>query len=138
VGSLEHVRPHEIEGLHHKLYRCLPSGGRVVHQFFSAVGDPHSTYMVALQHFFPGTVLSRHEHIVAAIRRAGFRIAVDVTDDYRPTLRAWFQNLVAYQEAAMRLVGVQGYNRYLTFFAASWRFFADGQAVLHRLLLVKD
>jgi cyclopropane-fatty-acyl-phospholipid synthase len=138
VGSLEHVRPHEIEMLHAKLYRALPRGGRVVHQFFSTDADPHSTYMVALQHFFPGTVLSRHSRIVGAIRRCGFRIAVDVTDDYRPTLRAWFNNLVANQEAALRLVGTHAYNKYLTFLPASWRFFADGQARLHRLLLVKD
>jgi fatty-acid desaturase/cyclopropane fatty-acyl-phospholipid synthase-like methyltransferase len=138
VGSLEHVRPHEIETLHHKLFQALPRGGRVVHQFFSADANPLSTYMVALQHFFPGTVLSRHDRISAAIRRAGFRIAVDATDDYRPTLRAWFDNLAANLQAAVGLVGVEVCNKYLVFLPASWRFFADGQARLHRLLLLKE
>ena len=138
LGSLEHVRPHEIESLHQKLYHALQVGGRVVHQFFSADTDPFSAYMVGMQHFFPGTMLSRHEEIAAAIRRAGFRIAIDVTDDYRPTLRAWFDNLVANRDAAIRLVGVRIYNKYLVFFPASWSFFANGQSRLHRLLLMKD
>jgi cyclopropane-fatty-acyl-phospholipid synthase len=138
VGSMEHVRPNEIESVHSKWFRALPRGGRIVHQFFSTDCNPHSTYMIALQHFFPGTMLSRHDRIVSAIRRAGFRIELDVTDDYRPTLRAWFDNLVANKDAAVSLVGVHGFNKYLVFFPASWRFFADRQARLHRMLLVKD
>jgi cyclopropane-fatty-acyl-phospholipid synthase len=137
IGSLEHVRPMEIEPLHRKLYQALPSGGRVVHQFFSLDRDPHSTAMVALQHFFPGTVLSRHEDVLQAMRLAGFTIELDTTDDYRPTLRSWFDNLVASKEPAVRLVGPRVYNKYLVFFAASWRFFNDGNARVHRMLLRK-
>lgn len=137
IGSMEHVRPDEIEPLHVMLFRALPPGGRVVHQFFSMDLDPYSTAMLALQQFFPGTLLSTHQHIVNCMTRAGFVIELDTTDDYRPTLRAWFDTLVANKDTALRLVDVHTYNKYLAFFATSCRFFNDGNARLHRMLLTR-
>jgi hypothetical protein len=61
-----------------------------------------------------------------------------VTDDFRPTLSAGFGNLVAKKDSAVSLVGVHGFDEFLVPFPASWRFFADRQARLHRLLLVKE
>jgi cyclopropane-fatty-acyl-phospholipid synthase len=138
VGSLEHVRPTEIEVLHQKLFRALRHGGRLVHQFFSLNRNDESKHTALIHYFFPGSMLSSHEHVLACIKQSGFRIELDTTDDYRPTLRAWFKNLVANKQAALRLVGVHTYNKYLVFLSGSWRFFNDGEACLHRLLLVKD
>jgi cyclopropane-fatty-acyl-phospholipid synthase len=57
--------------------------------------------------------------------------------DYRPTLRAWFDNLVGNRQRALELVGVQTFNRYLTFFPASWRYFDDMTGFVVRLRLDK-
>jgi cyclopropane-fatty-acyl-phospholipid synthase len=57
--------------------------------------------------------------------------------DYRPTLRAWFDRLVAHREEALRLVPVRVYNRYLTFFPTSWRYFNDHYGVVIRWVLEK-
>ena len=138
IGSMEHVRPGEIPALARKIYAALKPGGRAVHHFFSLNGnDPHATSMVTAQLFFPGSILSLHGHHLAAAREAGFTLTNDSEHDYRPTLRAWFDNLVANRERAHQLVGVQQTNKYLAFFATSWAFFNLKEATLHRLVLVK-
>jgi cyclopropane-fatty-acyl-phospholipid synthase len=68
---------------------------------------------------------------------AGFRIMHRSIHDYRPTLRAWFDNLVARKDEALKLVDLRTYNRYITFFPASWRLFNDNLAIVTRWVLEK-
>ncbi|MGL4287435.1 MAG: class I SAM-dependent methyltransferase [Phreatobacter sp.] len=138
IGAIEHVRPDEILPLAKKVHAALKPGGRAVHHFFSLNGDdPTATSMVTAQLFFPGSILSLHGQHLAAAREAGFTLTNDSEHDYRPTLRAWFDNLVANRDRAHELVGIQQTNKYLAFFATSWAFFNLKQATLHRLVLVK-
>ena len=137
IGSLEHVRPDELRRLHRKLFRALRPEGRIVHQFFSLERARVPASMLLAQEFFPGSLLSSHAEHLAAMREAGFKVVLDFTDDYRPTLRAWFDRLVSHKEAALTLAGTGVYNKYLCFFPAAWRFFDDGEAALHRVVLTK-
>lgn len=137
IAALEHVRPAEMLATHKKIFAALKPGGRLVYQFTSLNDDPCPSSMIGAQVFFPGSALSTHESICGAIERAGFQVAEDEIDDYRPTLRAWFDNLVRNREAALRIVGAETYNKYLIFFAASWRLFNEGEASLHRMLILK-
>ena len=69
---------------------------------------------------------------------AGFRTTHRSMHDYRPTLRAWFDNLVATQRgSAASSCRRADYNRYLTFFPASWRYFNDNYGVVIRWVLEK-
>ena len=68
---------------------------------------------------------------------AGFRITHRSIHDYRPTLRAWFDNLVRRRDEALKLVDVHTYNRFLTFFPASWRYFQDNIGMVTRWILEK-
>jgi cyclopropane-fatty-acyl-phospholipid synthase len=52
-------------------------------------------------------------------------------------LRAWFDRLAANRDEALKLVDVQTYNRYLTFFPASWRYFNDNWGMVTRWVLEK-
>ena len=45
--------------------------------------------------------------------------------------------MVEHKEEALRLVDVQTYNRYLTFFPASWRYFNDNWGMVTRWVLEK-
>jgi cyclopropane-fatty-acyl-phospholipid synthase len=109
---MEHVRPDEILPLLRKVHRALKPGGRLVQQFFSLN--------------------------LATAAAAGFRLSHSSEHDYRPTLRAWFDRLVAAKDEAVNLVGVQVTNKYLAFFASSWTFFDLKEVTLHRLVLNKD
>lgn len=138
IGSMEHVRAHEVEPLLLRLHRALVPNGRLVLQFFSLNTDDLPTSMITGQIFFPGSALSLYADFVRAARNAGFDITHDSSHDYRPTLRAWFNRLVENREEALKLVGLEIYNRYLTFFAVSWAFFDQKQATLHRFVLEKS
>lgn len=139
IGALEHVRPDSILPLFQRLHAALKPGGRMVQHFFSLNGtDSVPTSMIAAQAYFPGSILSLHGDIRAKAERAGFRITHDSEHDYRPTLRAWFDRLVENRDKAEAIVGVQVVNKYLVYFASSWRFFDLRQATLHRLVLMKD
>jgi cyclopropane-fatty-acyl-phospholipid synthase len=74
---------------------------------------------------------------VKGFEKAGFRIVGRSMHDYRPTLRAWYDNLTANEARALELVGMRTYNQYLLFFPASYRFFDEGDAVLIRYVLEK-
>jgi cyclopropane-fatty-acyl-phospholipid synthase len=93
---------------------------------------------VISQIFFPGSINSSFRYHIRACEAAGFRIAHTSVHDYRRTLRAWFDNLVKNRERAIELVGVQTYNRYLMFFAASWRYFDQMTGFVVRMILEKD
>ena len=136
IGALEHIRPDEIFPLLKKLHAALKPGGRLVQHFFSLNGtDRLPNSMVGAQQFFPGSMLSLHSDHLDWSRHAGFVLAGDTEHDYRPTLRAWFDRLVAHRDKAIELVGLQTTNKYLAYFAGSWNFFDRKKATLHRLVL---
>jgi cyclopropane-fatty-acyl-phospholipid synthase len=137
IGAWEHVRPKEIVPLSKKLYDAVKPGGRVVHHFFCRVPPHLFATAVCSQIYFPGSIGSTYHQNLRAFEGAGFRVEHRSIHDYRPTLRAWFDNLVANRERALQLVDVQTYNRYVTFFPVSWRYFNDGYGMLIRWVLRK-
>jgi cyclopropane-fatty-acyl-phospholipid synthase len=137
IGAMEHVRPNEILRLLRKLYDALKPGGKLVQQFSSLDKEECPASMVLAQLFFPGSSLATHSFHLHAAEQAGFKITHDSVDDYKQTLRAWYENLVNNKEKAIDLVGVAIYNKYLSFFPISWRFFKEEEARLHRLVLEK-
>ncbi|HVC92130.1 MAG TPA: class I SAM-dependent methyltransferase [Pirellulales bacterium] len=138
IGAWEHVRPHEVPVLLGKLHRALVPGGRLVQHFLCRLQDPLPAAAVISQIFFPGSINSSFRYHVRACEAAGFRVAHTSVHDYRPTLRAWFDNLSRNRKRAIELVGVRTYNRYLVFFAASWRYFDQMTGFVVRLILEKD
>ena len=137
IGAWEHVRQNEIPQLLKKLYRALKPGGRLVKHFFCRVNEPLVAPAACSQIYFPGSMGSSYRFHARAWEDAGFRIAHRSIHDYRPTLRAWFDNLVAHKDAALKLVDVQTFNRYLTFFPTSWRYFNDNMGMVTRWVLEK-
>lgn len=137
IGAWEHVRPQEIPVLLEKLYEALKPDGKLVQQFFCFPHDEFPMAMLVEQIFFPGSVLSSYRFQKAAWQGAGFRLTHESTQDYRATLKAWYDNLVANKDKAIKLVGVKTYNRYLVFFPLSWRVFDEREATLYRLVLEK-
>ena len=115
----------------------MKRGGRLVHQFFGSVIETPPPAIIAAQSFFPGSMPAAYPSQIRACERAGLRSSHRSIDDYRPTLRAWFDNLVANRHRAIELVGVQTYNKYLVFFPASTRMFDDGIVMLARYVLEK-
>ena len=137
IGAWEHVRPKEVAPLCHKLYAALKPGGKLVQHFFCRVQEPLFATAICSQIYFPGSIGSSYRANVVAFEEAGFRITHRSIHDYRPTLCAWFDNLVANRDRALELVDVQTYNRYVTFFPVSWRYFDDGLGMLVRWVLQK-
>jgi cyclopropane-fatty-acyl-phospholipid synthase len=137
IGAWEHVRPDEIPVLLRKLEGALKPGGKLIQHFFCLPDEKLPMAMLIAQIFFPGSVLSSYQFQKEAWEEAGFRLTHESTHDYRATLKAWYDNLVANRERAIELVGVETYNRYLVFFPISWRVFNEGQARVYRLVLEK-
>ncbi|GAB4385679.1 MAG: hypothetical protein Kow00121_50890 [Elainellaceae cyanobacterium] len=137
IGAIEHVRPNEIKHIYQKTYDALTPGGRAVHQFFSLERQPYPSSMVMVQLFFPGSLLVMHQTHIEAAKQAGFRIVHDSVHDYKLTLQAWYKRLVNNREQAIELVGVETYNRYMTFFPISWLFFQQQEAAIHRIVMEK-
>ena len=82
-------------------------------------------------------MLSSYKHQIRCCEAAGFRVVEQKIQDYRPTLRAWFDNLSANAEQAMSLVGVTRFNEFLVFFPAAWRCFKDFEGFVLRIALEK-
>ncbi len=137
IGSLEHVKPQEIKHIHQKIYDSLAPGGLAVHQFFSLTKESYSAFMVPMQLFFPGSVLVPHAVHTEAAQNAGFKIIHDSIHDYKPTLRAWYERLAKNKDKAIDLVGLEIFNRYMTFFPVAWLFFKWGESNLHRMVMKK-
>ena len=137
IGSLEHVKPQEVEKIHQKIYDSLTPGGLAVHQFFSLKKETYPASMVLIQLFFPGSLLVPHIVHIEAAQNAGFKIVHDSVHDYKPTLRAWYERLVENKEKALGLVGLEIFNRYMTFFPVAWLFFAQQESSLHRMVMQK-
>ena len=137
IGAWEAVRPDDHAQLMDKLYRTLRPGGRLILHFFCFNSDLRPASSLCGLIYFPGHVLSSHRFYMHDFERAGFNILGRTIHDYRQTLRAWFDRLVENKERAIELVGVETYNRYITFFPASWRYFQDGTGLLIRWKLEK-
>jgi cyclopropane-fatty-acyl-phospholipid synthase len=137
IGALEHVRPSELKALYQKIYDALVPGGLAVHQFFSFERESYPASVVMLQLFFPGSLLVLHHNHIEAAESAGFRITHDSIHDYKPTIRAWYDRLVENRKEAQALVGLEIYNRYMTFFPIAWLFFQQKEAELHRIVMEK-
>jgi cyclopropane-fatty-acyl-phospholipid synthase len=137
IGAWEHVRPREVPVLLAKLHGALVPGGRLVQHFFCRQQEHLPAAAVVSQLFFPGSINSSFRYHLRAHEAAGFRVRHVSIHDYRPTLRAWFENLVKNRERAIELVGVQTYNRYLVFFPASWHYFDRMTGFVTRLVLEK-
>ncbi|MGI9430498.1 MAG: class I SAM-dependent methyltransferase, partial [Bythopirellula sp.] len=138
IGAWEHVRPNEIAPLCKKLYAAIKPGGKLVKHFFCRVAPHLFATAACSQLYFPGSMGSPYWAHVKAFERAGFRITHRSIHDYRPTLRAWFDRLVENRERALEIVDVRTYNRQLTFFPASWRYFDDGLGMLIRWVMQKE
>ncbi|MEM8677899.1 MAG: class I SAM-dependent methyltransferase [Planctomycetota bacterium] len=137
IGAWEAVRPEDHAQLMAKLYKTLRPGGRAVIHFFCFNSDVRPASSLSGLIYFPGHVLSSYRFYVDEFEQAGFYISSRTVHDYRQTLRAWFDRLVENKEQALDLVGVETYNRYITFFPASWRYFQDGTGMLIRWVLEK-
>ena len=137
IGAWEHVRHRDLETLLGKLFSTLKPGGRLVNHFFCPRSETVPAAALVAQIFFPGSFQPAYPTQLRAFEDAGFRITHQSIHDYRPTLRAWFDNLVQNRDKAIELVGVQTYNKYLVFFPASWRFFHESESMLVRFVLEK-
>ncbi len=137
IGAWEHVRPKEIPPLLEKLYKAIKPGGRLVKHFFGRVNDPLTAKIAVSQIYFPGSLGASYRMHARWFEGAGFRITHSSLHDYRPTLRAWFDGLVAHKDEALKIVDTRTYNRYMTFFPASWRYFHDRIGVVMRWVLQK-
>jgi len=91
----------------------------------------------ASQIYFPGSIGSSFRFHREAHHQAGFRIGHCSVHDYRPTCRAWFDNLEAERDRALELVDVKTFNRYMTFFCEFWRYFEDCSGIVTRWVLEK-
>lgn len=138
IGALEHVRPAELSALYQKIHNALVPGGLTVHQFFSFEREPYPASAILLQLFFPGSLLVLHHTHIEAAEKSGFRVTHDSIHDYKPTLRAWYDRLVENREDAISLVGLEIYNRYMTFFPVASLFFQQKEAELHRVVMAKS
>jgi len=137
VGTFESVRPHHVPMLYEKLAYALRPGGRMVHHFFYQREKVHPPHFGMLSHIFPGSLTTTLENHLNAIEAAGLKVTHQSIHDYRPTLRAWFDRLVANRERALSLVGREVYNKYLVFFAGAWRHFDDRDFYITRIVLKK-
>lgn len=137
IGAWEHVRHGDLRPLMTKLSRTLRPEGRIVHHFFCPRSETIPAAAIAAQIFFPGSFQPAYPTQAKTFEETGFRIFHQSIHDYRPTLRAWFDNLVRNRDKAIELVGVPIYNKYIVFFPAAYRFFDDSEAILVRFGLVK-
>jgi cyclopropane-fatty-acyl-phospholipid synthase len=137
IGALEHVKPQELKTVYQKIYDALTPNGLAVHQFFSFEREAYPVSAIVLQLFFPGSLLVMHQQHLEAATSVGFRITHDSIHDYQPTIKAWYDRLTANQEQALAIVGLEVYNRYMTFFPIAWLFFQQKEAALHRIVMQK-
>jgi len=138
IGCMEHVPKAELLPLHQKLAEAIKPTGHLVHHFFCQMKPTPSAKMLACDEIFPGVELATWDQHVEIFEAAGLRVAHHSIHDYRPTLRAWYDRLVENRDEAIRLVGVQIYNRYLCYLAEAWRLFDDRDLLLMRFVLTRQ
>ena len=138
IGSIEHVRENELLPLCQNLSKALKPSGKLVHQFFCQMEDVIPTRLIAVAlNIFPGSELTSFKKHLDIFEQANLKVIHHSIHDYRPTLEAWFNRLVANQTAAIELVGVQNYNKYQCYLAEAWRLFNDRDLMLMRFVLKK-
>lgn len=137
IGTMEHVRTHQLETFSRKLRDALKPGGRIVHHFFCK--STPGTVPTILPGFevFPGSELAALEEHLRVFDKIGVRIVHHSIHDYRPTLEAWFNRLAENQQRAIELVGVKTVNQYLAYLANAWRVFDDRDLIPMRVALEK-
>jgi cyclopropane-fatty-acyl-phospholipid synthase len=139
VGCIEHVPKADLLPLNQKLAKAIKPTGYLVHHFFCQMTSaPPAKMLVCGGEIFPGAELATWQQHVETFEAAGLRVAHHSVHDYRPTLRAWYDRLVEHREAAIRLVGVRTYNRYLCYLAEAWRIFNDRDLLLMRFVLTRQ
>lgn len=136
IEVLEGVRECELLPLSNKLANALKPNGKIVHQFFCQMGDiPPARLRAAGFEIFPGSELTSLKKHLDSFEKANLKVTHHSVHDYRPTLKAWFDHLVANKEAAIQLVGIRNYNKYQCYFAEAWRLFNDRDLILMRFVL---
>jgi cyclopropane-fatty-acyl-phospholipid synthase len=139
IGCLEHTPKTELVPLAQKLATAIKPAGKLVHHFFCQTADYPATRLLACgADVFPGVNLSSLREHLAAFEQAGLNTVHHSVHDYRPTLKAWYDRLVDHQAAAIDLVGVQVYNKYLCYLAEAWRLFDDRDLILFRFVLQRQ
>ena len=139
IGFLEHMPKSELVPLAEKLAAAIKPNGKLVHHFFCQMDAlPPARLLVCGAELFPGAELSSLKEHLDAFEKAGLKTVHHSVHDYRPTLAAWFDRLVKNQEAAVQLVGVQIYNKYLCYLAEAWRLFDDRDLMLMRFVFQRE
>lgn len=139
IGCMEHVPKNQLLPLAQKLAAAIKPTGHLVHYFFCQMSAaPPAKMLVGGADVFPGVELATWQQHLDTFEQAGLRVAHHSIHDYRPTLRAWFERLVAHQIEAVELVGVRTYNRYLCYLAEAWRLFNDRDLLLMRFVLTRQ
>jgi cyclopropane-fatty-acyl-phospholipid synthase len=137
MNAWEHVPSAEIPSLLGRLYAALKPGGRLVQDFSCAMKKQTPAHHLVSQFFFSGYELMTRDEQVTAAERVGFRLVHESKHDHRPTWKAWYDRLAANRDAAIALVGVGTYNKYLLLFALAWKFIDDGYSEMHRFAFEK-
>ena len=136
VEGLEHARECELLPLCKRLFNALKPNGKLILQLFCQMEDILPTrLLVAGFQIVPGAELTSLKKHLNIFEQANFKVTHHSVHDFRPTLQAWFDRLVANREAAIRLVGVRNYNKYQCYFAGAWRLFNDHDLILTRFVL---
>ena len=135
IGAVEHIPKSQLLPVAQNLAQAIKPTGRIVHHFFCQLGETLPTRLLAGADIFPGVELASLKHHMDIFEQAGLQVRHHSLHDYRPTIKAWFDRLVANREEAIRLVGVQNYNKYQCYLAEAWRLFNNNDLVLTRFLL---
>jgi cyclopropane-fatty-acyl-phospholipid synthase len=138
IGAVEHIPKSQLLTVAQKLAKAIKPTGRIVLHFFCQLDETIPSRLLWGMDVFPGAELVSLRQHLETFEKAGLKVRHHSLHDYRPTLKAWFDRLVANQEEAIRLVGVQNYNKYLCYFAEAWRLFENRDLVLTRFLLQRQ
>ncbi|MGF1517551.1 MAG: class I SAM-dependent methyltransferase [Nodosilinea sp.] len=139
VGFMEHVPKAQLLTMAQKLAAAIKPTGHLVHHFFCQMTvTPPAKMLAGGADVFPGIELATWKQHVNTFEAAGLRVAHHSVHDYRPTLKCWYDRLVAHQTDAIELVGVRTYNRYLCYLAEAWRLFNDRDLLLMRFVLTRQ
>lgn len=138
IGAVEHIPKSKLLPVAQTLARAIKPTGRIVHHFFCQLSDTMPSRLLAGADIFPGVELTSLQQHLDVFEQAGLQVRHHSLHDYRPTLKAWFERLVANEKEAIRLVGVQNYNKYQCYLAEAWRLFDNRDLVLTRFLLQRQ
>lgn len=138
IGAVEHIPKSQLLPVAQNLAKAIKPTGRIVHHFFCQLGETLPTRLLAEADVFPGVELASLKQHLNVFEQAGLQVRHHSLHDYRPTLKAWFERLVANKKEAIRLVGIQNYNKYQCYLAEAWRLFDNRDLVLTRFLLQRQ